>query len=842
MYDDLIWDSFKRFKFYYKKEQILIGKFEKELLHNFSKESEGNKIYIMPKDSNYILILNVIYNVLYYCFENLYKGDTDILDTIKKGDFVEYYKALSVFQGIEDNYIVLRFKDGTSWIPISLRYKISKYSGQAKMINKMPTNINKGTNKTKGILAEILNIDAYELCKITRKTILIITNKLKVDDIMKNLEIKVGNNERVLLSQVFPMAYYSSECNCYNYKGNSKKEEPIIKFVSKTYIADKIVKKRNNINFILSIPQKLNIEDIEDIVHISKKKVVKKSFIIATPREIEKYMNNEFMNEKFDINTIKFNSINYTSDEINKLNRKQIEYIKNYEIGELRINKIKDLFITKTKKKINNYCNNLLKLFEDDNDILYLIILARKISKQLTSISIPIDLYDKLLKSNYEGIEGVSDLLFKFKNEIIQIKKRNLSEHVIVILNNLGESIEFLYSQIYDNNYKWNNLKSIISSSRYEKVSILIDNKIIREVTKKYLKKIFFNKVNLVFDNLSNNEENNFETIIIPSKLENNLYWNYKMYESNKVINLFYKFEEWNYFYLKRRYENFIANDIDDIKLMDDIETNYMDDDRVKNVNLENEIDELLTINYIPSIINISGHEKRIVECDSILVFTDGRKAFLTPQYLAYVLNENREELIVKKPKELSRGEILIFIEDLDRDIIDLKIQDLMSVDKINELFKEDYTLSKKWKEILKDYIDLNELTYEDLRLKMNLYGIKRTKASIRSWVIDEIVGPKEEDIYYALSKITENEFFIENYKKIYLACNSIRNLQRKVRKSIAKSLLRSSITEDVDEIDKLIIDNFSKDIEYISKVEICNIHEVKKNVPIYITNKIIEG
>ncbi len=60
---------------------------------------------------------------------------------------------------------------------------------------------------------------------------------------MNSLYIKVGNNEKVALTEIFPMAYYSSVDNVYNFKGNSNKEEPILKFTSKIYVADELCKK-----------------------------------------------------------------------------------------------------------------------------------------------------------------------------------------------------------------------------------------------------------------------------------------------------------------------------------------------------------------------------------------------------------------------------------------------------------------------------------------------------------------------------------------------------------------------------------------------------------------------
>ena len=106
---------------------------------------------------------------------------------------------------------------------------------------------------------------------------------------------------------------------------------------------------------------------------------------------------------------------------------------------------------------------------------------------------------------------------------------------------------------------------------------------------------------------------------------------------------------------------------------------------------------------------------------------------------------------------------------------------------------------------------------------------------------LDSIVGPQEKEIYHALAEITGDRYFLDNYNDIYESCNIIRSFQIKVRKAIAKSLLKIQSRDENDEIDNIIIDNCSGGFNHVIKVEIAKIYDKKIEVPCYLTNTVLE-
>ena len=208
---------------------------------------------------------------------------------------------------------------------------------------------------------------------------------------------------------------------------------------------------------------------------------------------------------------------------------------------------------------------------------------------------------------------------------------------------------------------------------------------------------------------------------------------------------------------------------------------------------------------------------------------------------MSYELDIDREEIIIRKPNEIAVGQVLVFVDDFERDIVESTIRGLLKIDTIKEIYEKAYNQSKEWKKILKEYMNENKYTYRDLQKNIKRFGITRTGATIRSWVMDSIVGPQEQEIFYAMAHMTQNEYFIKNYNEIYESCNLIRSFQIKVRRVMAKSLLRVKIRDDNDEIDNIIMDNIYDKFNYVIKVEVVKVFNIDKEIPSYLTNKVLE-
>lgn len=845
VFNNSIWEAFKRFKLYQNNKEIEFTALEEQILKYMNYEEKGNYIFIAPKDNDYFLLVSIIYNALKMSYYNVFQGGNDILDLIEVGDMLQYNKLLCRLIDKDDKNLVLQFKDGRITLPLNLRYKLSKYNGDATVLNKMQNKPMKNTKKTKNLLAEIMNINIDEMYKVSKKSLLIIENKQRINEIIRTIYIKIGDNPKVALTEVFPMAYYSSVDNVYHYKGNTNKEEPIVKFTSKIYIANELCKKMKDINSILFLPKKISNEDLSDLKEIERKKNINKVSSVISPIELERQKGNQYLHEDFLVKDliVDFNNI----IDIKSFNERQLDYYKNYINKNIQINVVKNKEINKIIKVINKSCSILSKILMYDDDILKYVIICRKITKRLASVPIPLIKYDEIIESEYES-ETIKSLMYGLKKKYDKLLNRSISSENKERISIIYSSIENLKDLITENNLKWHELRVIISSSNSENVLIVNDNKIVRMAIKGYLNKLFPYKKNIIVGTRDTRNKGgiSFDKLIFTGLLEDNMYNNYVKYNAKSVRCIFYNFERKFFEYLKKKYISFLEN----IKEEDNYETYenriidkemYTDKDIEKELELETELDELITIGYIPNFSSNFGSSQSTNECCKVVKFTDGKKAFITKQFKAYELDEDREEILVRKANELAPGQVLLFVNDIERDIVDSTIKDLLAIKKISDVYEVAYNYSKKWKSILKSYMDTNNYSYNELGKKLRNYGVKRTNATIRSWVVDSIVGPQEEEIYMALAKMTGDRYLLENYNDIYNSCNMIRSFQIKVRKAIAKSLLRVKIHDNNDEIDNIIMDNCSELFNKVIKVEVEKVHDIEKEIPCYLTNIVLE-
>lgn len=849
MYNDVIIKSIENLNVYYENKEIYFHDFEKRLINMFLDEKENTNMYIIPKENNYFLALFIIYSGLSQYLDNIYSEGNNLIDEVKQGDILEYSKARCEFIGIEDKKLKLKFSDLLYRLPIEQAYKISFYRGNANILNKYPKDNNRGAKKTRNIISQVLEIDNDAFSKVISKSTLIVAQKDNVFSIMENLKIQFGG-ELLSIGEVFPIAYCLSEDNYHNFKGNSSKQEPIIKFTSKIYNAKDIIKKNKKISSVVILQNKINREDLEDILYISKKNNIEKTRLFLQPLEIEHYMDEQLILENFKITNINeefFEDINV--QDINALNKQQYRLIKNYVNATEKYITIRDSSQDTYRKNILKKCRNLINIFEDNNKIIKFVIDARTLAKRLSSMIMPLPEYESFFENRNLKQYTIKSILKDLKGFCKSGFVESLSNGSNELVNEIYNDCLNLYYKELKTNDKWKELDITIRLTKNEKTGIIIENKNIRRAFRKYLKTRYPLKYNISVESMNTIKDSVFETVIYTSKLDDNYYWNYKILNSSNNIYVLSKSEKSNIKYLKRKYLKFIKQ-TDSLEMIEDesIINDYNYDQKIvveefevaEENNLNNELERLIATSYIPVYLN-SGKNQTPMMCELVLTFQSGERAFITSQYEAYVLSEGREEIINKKAKNIEKGDVLLFIEEIEKDLIDKIMADLINIQEIKNKYNEDYNLVKQWKLELNRYIGINDISYNELERKLKDKGVSRCGATIRSWLVNSVVGPQDQDVLKALGEITASGILLNNYTQCYEACSNIRKFQVRIRKAIARCLLKSSINEDSDELDLLIRNRIEEAVKYIKRVEVQNIYQIKKEIPMYLANKVIE-
>ncbi|MDU0322210.1 DrmE family protein, partial [Clostridium butyricum] len=543
MYNDMILKSIEKLNIYYEGKEISLHDLEKRFIDTFLNEKENSNIYIIPKDSTYFIALFIIYSGLFQYLDNIYSDGNNLIDEIEPGDILEYSKARCEFIGSEDEKLKLKFSDLLYRLPIEQSYKISFYKGSATTLNKYPKDNNRGAKKTRNIISQILNIDNDVFSKVISKSTLIVAHKDSVFSIIEKLKIKFCG-ELLNIGEVFPIAYCLSEDNYYYFKGNSSKQEPIIKFTSKVYNAKDIIKKNKKINSVVILQDKINKDDLEDVIYISKKNNIDKIRLFFQPLQIEQYIGEERILENFKIVNINdkfFEDINV--HDINMLNKKQYRLVKNYINVKEKYVTIKDSSQDRYRKNILRKCRNLINTFEDNNKIIKFIIDARTLAKRISSMIMPLPEYESFFENKnlkrYTIKSVLKELQSFSKSEFVDSLSNESKELISEIYN---ECLNLYYRELKINN-KWTELETIIRLTKNERTGIIVENKYIRKAFRKYLKTRYSLKDNISVESMNTIKESVFEKVIYTSKLDNNYYWNYRALNSGNNIYILSKSE-----------------------------------------------------------------------------------------------------------------------------------------------------------------------------------------------------------------------------------------------------------------------------------------------------------
>jgi hypothetical protein len=235
-----------------------------------------------------------------------------------------------------------------------------------------------------------------------------------------------------------------------------------------------------------------------------------------------------------------------------------------------------------------------------------------------------------------------------------------------------------------------------------------------------------------------------------------------------------------------------------------------------------------------------SGHN--MVSICRIVLFESGQEAFLTKYYIAYSLNETSGKVIEKNVSDLQQGDYLIFknFGDQAEDIIDELLQKLIVHPNHNTDISKSYDLVKRWKHVLKEYMQSQRLSFRDISKRLNDLGHRKHEVTIRSWLNEEthIVGPRDEDSFVAIALITGDEDISNDPQKYQAACNVIRSTRIKILKYIGTNIINSMNCKckQTDEFLASVIGDVS---EFASLLRIENIVEpMNLNMPINIVNR----
>ncbi len=214
-----------------------------------------------------------------------------------------------------------------------------------------------------------------------------------------------------------------------------------------------------------------------------------------------------------------------------------------------------------------------------------------------------------------------------------------------------------------------------------------------------------------------------------------------------------------------------------------------------------------------------------------MIVFRGGAHAFFTQNHQAWSATnllsdlsqgiEDDEKLLSVTVKDISEGDVLVFLRGTDRDAIrELADASLPSGTR---------DIAKLWQVSLRNYVDKHNISASGLKGRLEEAGCKRHVASIRNWLDNEsLIGPR----YYAsgdleaIAKVTNDQDFRKKMSKCAQAISSVWGEHLRASNTIAKRVLSSfgnrvnmglDLDSPMDIGDSLVL----AQVEYVSHQEV---------------------
>ena len=256
------------------------------------------------------------------------------------------------------------------------------------------------------------------------------------------------------------------------------------------------------------------------------------------------------------------------------------------------------------------------------------------------------------------------------------------------------------------------------------------------------------------------------------------------------------------------------------------------------------EIDEYLEQITVKSVLqSISGFSSGVAtKADVVRVATttDGDSIFFTKYFTPYIFDREQMTVTESTVKDINSGDMLLFTRNSDqtRDIVE-EIVKRLAVN--NKQIAEAFRKSKHWKNCLLQYKEENNLSFQDLSDAMKNYGTTKHAVTLRTWLNPEsrIIAPREEDSFYQIALICEDDEMLDSPETFFEACNIIRSLRVKILKLIGQSVIKNYQQTAPGETNSLM-EIVAEELEDISQiVQIDTIADVSDiSVSITYTNR----
>lgn len=705
--------------------------------------------------------------------------------------------------------------NGTTYLPISsLSTKnIDLYNGTAVTLD--GRGIKTNLQSRKKFLSFIFDrSEKTNISTLIARSIAIIVDRETAEDIYRNTKIKY-NQVSVNLEELVTASYYTENDN-YQMGNNSTKEEPILKFYSKVSVCRDAVIADKQKRFLGCIACDesiwLNNSEIEDI---AARKSLK--FSIFTGRTHYTYYNEWLHKEDF-----KFYIPVPETTEITLLNTIEnrpalIDFkheLQAFSGRSIHSNCLTNICSVETMIEIKKRLLHIKNDFPDSQDKDDFLVNCYFIMNLCRAAFFPLKYYDEMADSKVLSLISLHER-FRFIKVFAEGLTNCDKEYTLFVYHQLQSIVEQLYQDNPKGNY-------IVSAIDKKQIDCIVTPKAYYESIFLYWLKsenIHFSVPPIMTISVYEKASKIFSNVVFVTGYYDFRFSPYADFGFRQAKVLCFDFENMQVQQLCRisnqskslicernsLHYNIIEEKTDEFPALsntaEQIEEEY-----------ENALEKLsqalqLSNAYRYAHLNSDNATETTAEVKKIISFASGSVGYFTKQYKAYRLSaDSASETDLEN---LKVGDSLIFTKESEnKDIVDVILRELLTTQYKNTNYPLLYENSLVWKKKIREYMEMNGLTYQAFADRLQTFGCDRHQATVRSWLYEEthIVGPRDVEDYAAIFNAIG--FNVLTPAEVKYACDEIRSLRMKILGLLGKAIVRNAVSENKEPLWREILGN----------------------------------
>lgn len=803
----------RKLKIYYKgcliSDEVIVKRYIQFILKSLSAKRRRENFILQPASDCFdvITLLACLLECLKY---NTFDNDM-LISSFHEGDMVLFNKSRYRWKAQKNGYIILeqdgKGKNGisTSSVPLAYKHQIVPYYGESTLTDSR--GLRKKQNNREDFLANLFDIPLTDVPNKLNIALIVVMQKDKFRELYENIKLIYGDNKIVYLHELVPAAYFTSSLEELQFGHNPTKMEPVIKVVKNLTDARNVFFYKGFENTPVAL-WKCCGDDLEGEMSLLND--------FLSRKKLERIYISNMIGDSFNEKLLKL------SDKA-KVFACTKQYLQAQVYDRKNNNDITFLLyclLSKIERGKNSYCLvdsgisiEEYNLFRNNMDIIKntdwqyakeFCDLAGSIMKLLRTAIFPMAYLESAINENV-----ISERVSSPKERLANLEKlsgMNEDNRVGTCCKNIIRFLQEKYSDFYTVNPKGAILQRFIKEHSVNRNIFVVVSKAYYKdlMTYKYPEYRYRKRVEFCTDIKEEYRGMNAIATDILHKKFNPL----RRCDVGEILCLLYECEKPWWDNEEEKTKKYLSKLNSRLGIKDEKDMfSTSDDAEPGNIDVLSDEIEIVEESdedwFIPVLMNIGGHEgytgvhvsgAAVSDVYYYGLFKEGMEIFFTKYYPAVVVRNSK--ISEKYPDKLQHGDRLIFVkkDNETRNIVDIIHKELLDKNQLGENAKRNYRDSLYWKQCLKKYKEINELSYKALANALENFNVKRESVTVRQWLLDEsyIVAPRNADDLRGIAELTKDKRLLSNWEDIFESCRNVRRVRRNILQLMAKIICSS--------------------------------------------------